>query len=82
MGPVARRLDRVGLVAVSDARRESPVDTGRLRASIHHRRGVDAQGVFVDIGSNVEYAVFVEATHPRKRGFIRRAVVKAVRNVR
>lgn len=36
------------------------VDTGRLRASYTWRTGVDARGAFVEIGTNVLYAPFLE----------------------
>jgi HK97 gp10 family phage protein len=42
------------------ARILAPVDTGRLRASIMATRGKDGTGPFVDIGTNVEYAGYVE----------------------
>lgn len=39
------------------------VITGRLRSSIGYRVGADSQGPYVDIGSNVSYAAFVELGH-------------------
>ena len=52
----ARGLEKIGLTAEGYAKSNAPVDTGRLRNSITHE--VDGQDVY--IGSNVEYAVFVE----------------------
>jgi hypothetical protein len=49
-------LEAIGQEAEHFAKDECPVDTGRLRNSITHN--VDGKDVY--IGSNVEYAVFVE----------------------
>lgn len=49
-------LTGIGIQAEGFAKRSTPVDTGRLRNSITHAvRGDD-----VYIGSNVEYAVWIE----------------------
>lgn len=40
--------------------RPPAVDTGRLRASYTWRLGVDARGDFVEVGTNVIYAPFLE----------------------
>lgn len=47
-----------------------PVDTGRLRASIDHDVVEEGGKVVGYVGSNVEYAPFVEA----KKGFLEQAV--------
>lgn len=52
----ARGLEKIGLTAEGYAKMNAPVDTGRLRNSITHE--VDGQEVY--IGSNVEYAPYVE----------------------
>ena len=49
-------LEAIGLTAETYAKKETPVDTGRLRNSISHT--VDGEAVY--IGSNVEYAPYVE----------------------
>ena len=49
-------LEAIGLTAETYAKQETPVDTGRLRNSISH--AVDGEAVY--IGSNVEYAPYVE----------------------
>lgn len=65
-GPVFRDLTRRALKVEAAAkhnatRRPGPmVRTGRLRGSITWRPGVDALGPYVDIGTAVEYAPFVE----------------------
>lgn len=51
-------LEEIGLVAEGYAKRACPVDTGRLRNSITHI--VDEGGKCAVIGTNVEYAPYVE----------------------
>ena len=51
-------LEKIGLLAEGYAQMKCPVDTGNLRASITHE--VDAGGKAVYIGTNVEYAPYVE----------------------
>lgn len=50
-------LTAVGLQAGKNVRQITPVDTGRLRSSISHRLQGDSA---VAIGTNVEYATYVE----------------------
>ena len=57
-------LEAIGLVAEGHAKRETPVDTGRLRNSIAH--AVEDDAAF--IGTNVEYAIFVEAGARGRKG--------------
>lgn len=49
-------LEAIGLTAETYAKKATPVYTGRLRNSISH--AVDGEEVY--IGSNVEYAPYVE----------------------
>ena len=49
-------LTAIGATAETYAKQETPVDTGRLRNSISH--SVDGEAAY--IGSNVEYAPYVE----------------------
>ena len=51
-----RGLEAVGLTAERYAKTLCPVDTGRLRNSISHA----VEGDSAYIGTNVEYAVYVE----------------------
>lgn len=51
-------LEEIGLLAENYAAKKCPVDTGNLRASVTHE--VDAGGNAVYIGTNVEYAPYVE----------------------
>lgn len=53
-----RALEKCGLIAEGYAKRLAPVDTGNLRNSISHR--VDAREKTVYIGTNAEYAAYVE----------------------
>lgn len=53
---IATALEEIGLTAERYAKRETPVDTGRLRNSITHIIGTDS----VYIGTNVEYAPYIE----------------------
>ena len=65
MQDLIRRAIRVEAAAKSNAtHRPGPnVITGRLRASIGYRPGADAQGPYVDVGTAVEYAPYVELGH-------------------
>ena len=49
-------LTAIGATAETHAKKATPVDTGRLRNSISH--SVDGEAAY--IGSNVEYAPYVE----------------------
>ncbi len=51
-------LEAIGMTAERHAKADTPVDTGRLRASISH--AVDADEKAAYIGTNVEYAIYVE----------------------
>lgn len=59
-GPVARDLQRRALQVDRAAKHNCPVDTGRLRSSITNELGQDGQGLVATIGTNVEYAPYVE----------------------
>lgn len=53
-----RALEKIGMTAEKYAKRLCPVDTGNLRNSITHR--VDEGEPAAYIGSNMEYAAYVE----------------------
>lgn len=59
-GPVGRTLARKAVQVEGGAKRLCPVDTGRLRSSITHSLAQDGKGLLALIGTNVEYAIFVE----------------------
>ena len=70
-GFVARDLLRRGVAVESAAKIYASgngggpqVQTGRLRSSITHGLGEDELGLYCDIGTNVEYAPYVELGHP------------------
>lgn len=72
-------LVRVGLRVQARARQLCPVDTGRLRSSIVMTKGRDGTGFYVEIGTNVNYAAFVEFGTSRMRAqpFLIPAVAEA-----
>ena len=53
---IERGLEAIGLTAEGHAKKNTPVDTGRLRNSISH--AVEDKAAY--IGTNVEYAPYVE----------------------
>jgi hypothetical protein len=65
-GPVARDLARRAILVQGAAQRNASgrpgpnVDTGRLRSSIFWAIGTDQEGLFADIGTNVEYGFYLE----------------------
>ena len=60
-----REVKRAALNVQNGARERVPVDTGRLRNSIAHE--VDANGLNATIGTNLEYAPYVEFGTQRMR---------------
>lgn len=62
---IGAALEEIGLLAEGYAAEKCPVDTGNLRASITHE--VDAGGNAVYIGTNVEYAPYVELGTSRQK---------------
>lgn len=57
-GAIIRALERCGMQAEGYAKDLTPVDTGNLRNSITHK--LEPDGKAVQIGTNVEYAPYVE----------------------
>lgn len=53
---LSRALTAIGMTAEGYAKKETPVDTGRLRNSISHKEIKKS----AYIGSNVEYAPYIE----------------------
>jgi len=53
-----KALKAIGIFGESEAKLRSAVDTGNLRSSIAHK--VDKKELATYLGSNVEYALFVE----------------------
>lgn len=58
-------LEKIGLLAENYAEKKCPVDTGNLRGSITHE--VDAGDNAVYIGTNVDYAPYVELGTSRQK---------------
>ena len=74
-------LVRAGLTVQNEARRLCPVDTGRLRASIIMKQGATNRGPYVEVGTNVSYAAFVEygTQHSPAQPYLRPALLLAAR---
>jgi hypothetical protein len=53
-------LDPAAEIVLAGAKRLCPVDTGRLRESLHVEHGRDEQGEYRDVGSDLDYALPVE----------------------
>lgn len=64
---IASSLEEIGLTAEGYAKRKCPVDTGRLRNSITHQVDAGERSGKVRIGTNVEYAEYVELGTYRQR---------------
>lgn len=62
---IEQALIAIGMTAETYAKQECPVDTGRLRNSITHEVDMSEQAAF--IGSNVEYAAYVELGTSRQK---------------
>lgn len=68
---IRRALEQCGMLWETDAKKITPVDTGRLRNSIeHHQEGDDTMVV----QTNVEYAIYV---HEGVRGGLGRPFIRA-----
>ena len=75
-GPAGKYLKQQGLKVARRAKRNCPVDTGRLRSSITEALGTDSQGLVERIGTDVDYAPHVEFGTSRMRAqpFLRPAL--------
>lgn len=62
---IAVALEEIGLLAENYAAKKCPVDTGNLRGSITHE--IDTSDNAVYIGTNVEYAPYVELGTSRQK---------------
>lgn len=72
---IARALEAIGLQCEGYAKMKCPVDTGNLRNSITHSVRMDDDAVY--IGTNVEYAAYVEMGTSRMKAqpYLKPAVV-------
>lgn len=75
-GPVAKHLSSAGVKVDRRAKELCAVDTGRLRSSINWRLARDSRGLAAIIGTNVEYAPYLEFGTSRMaaRPFLRPAL--------
>ena len=64
---VDRALEKMGGKAETEAKKECPVDTGRLKGSITHVRSTAEKNTMI-VGTNVEYAPYVELGHHQEPG--------------
>lgn len=71
---LAVAFEKIGLAGERYAKKACPVDTGRLRSSISHTYDVNLEEVF--IGTNVEYAPYVEfgTRYQRAQPYLREAL--------
>lgn len=77
LGPPLRRLlNRWAITVESGAKRGTPVDTGRLRASVTHRLDASPVPLFAQVGTNVKYAPFVHGPLDGSSAFSRRPGAK------
>lgn len=81
-GPIARHLEKMGVLAETQAKRLCPVDTGRLRASIRHTLAVEDDEIVCYVGSDVVYAIYQEmgTRFMPAQPFLRPAVDYAIKN--
>lgn len=76
-GPIGNRLFTAGVRISNNAKRNAPVDTGRLRSSIQATHPeVRGNTLRVRVGTNVNYAIFVEegTRYMRGRHYLRNAL--------
>src|SRR5437879_6580080 len=70
---------RLGEDTARAAKQNAPVETGRLRDSIHTEEKLEPDGIAVDVVAGVDYAPFVEfgTSHNSPDPFMRRALAEA-----
>lgn len=73
-------LVRLGQRCVRAMRQFCPVDTGRLRNSIGVTQGRDSRGLYLDIGTNVDYGPPVEygTSVMTAQPFVRRGLAEGI----
>lgn len=62
-----RALEKMGGTAETYAKKKCPVKTGRLKGSITHKRSTSEADTML-VGTNVEYAPYVELGHDQEVG--------------
>lgn len=63
-----RAVSKVGGTCMNYAKKNCPVKTGYLRRSITHQTTKDGDNIVEEIGTNVEYAPYVELGHHQEPG--------------
>jgi HK97 gp10 family phage protein len=78
-GEVGKFLAKAAVRVERRAKQLAPVDTGRLRSSVTHEVGRDGRGLVATIGTNVNYAPYVEfgTRRMRPQAFLRPALQAA-----
>jgi HK97 gp10 family phage protein len=79
-GELAKVLARAGVRVETKAKQRCPVDTGRLRSSISSQLDISEGVPAVVIGTDVEYAIYVELGTSRMaaRPFLRSSVTEVI----
>lgn len=79
-GPIGKALVRSTVRIERTAKQLCPVDTGRLRASITHALDRDSRGLVGVVGTDVNYAPYVELGTSRSgaQPFLRPALASEV----
>jgi HK97 gp10 family phage protein len=79
-GELAKVLARAGVRVETKAKQRCPVDTGRLRSSISSQLDIGEGVPAVVIGTDVEYAIYVELGTSRMaaRPFLRSSVTEVI----
>lgn len=77
---VTALMARTGVRIQRKAKQKCPVDTGRLRSSIDTALDVSEEGIAVLVGTNVEYAPYVEfgTRFMAPRPFLRSSVTEVL----
>lgn len=82
-GALAKLLLGIAQDIEGKAKRYTPVDTGRLRSSLTSVVSSDGEGLYAMVGTDVEYAPYVEfgTYRTRPQSFLRRAIDEVSRGV-
>lgn len=81
---INRELEKKALQIVRESKQRAPVDTGRLRSSITYEKQVMPNGLLrILIGSNVEYAPFVEfgTVNQSAQPYLRPSIEEVIKGV-